>query len=350
MNVTRYKCSVLAIDDDPSVLGVLSSQLASEFDVLTAPSVAAAHEVFVRRSVDIVLCDLHLPDGSGLELLEWLRRTAPRTARVLITGAARMEDAVDAINHSQVHRLVLKPWRAEDLLQALRTIARSLLMERSHEQLLEELRRLNLELEQRVHTRTLEWEQAVLQLQQKNQLLEKLAATDALTGLPNRRAIERIAQNELDRRARTPSPAALLMIDADHFGRVNKDYSQTAGDEVLKWLARTFQASVRASDSVGRLGGEEFLVAAPATDLAGAEVLAERLRVSVEAGQVTYTDPKNNAHTLRLTISLGVAVADANTPTTYKQLHDLAAEALKEAKQTGRNRASVRVLAAPPVV
>ena len=126
MNVTRYKCSVLIIDDDPAVLTVLARQLAGDFELLTAGTAERGRETLSQRSVDIVLCDLQLPDGSGLELLDWLRRTAPRTARVLITGGASLQDTVDAINHSQVHRLVLKPWRAEDLLQTLRTIARSL--------------------------------------------------------------------------------------------------------------------------------------------------------------------------------------------------------------------------------
>jgi GGDEF domain-containing protein len=231
-----------------------------------------------------------------------------------------MEDAVDAINHCQVHRLVLKPWRSEDLLQTLRTIARGLLLERSHEQLLDELRRLNLELEQRVHTRTLELEQALLKLEQKNQLLEKMAATDPLTGLPNRRAIDRIARTELQRRTRLPAPIALLMIDADHFGRINKTYSQTTGDHVLIWLAGLFQASIRASDSVGRVGGEEFLVVAPGTDASGADVLAERLRV---------------------------AVADPLTPASYENLREIAAEALKEAKETGRNKTVIRIVPPP---
>ncbi len=346
MNVTRTKCSVLAIDDDTGVLGVLTAQLAAEFDILTAPSVAEAREILARRSVDIVICDLHLPDGSGVSFLEWLRRTAPRTARVLISGAARIEDTVDAINHSQVHRLILKPWRAEDLLQALRTVACSLLMERSHEKSLEELRRLKLELEQRVHARTLEWEQAVFQLQQKNQLLEKLAATDALTGLPNRRAIEKIARNELDRRLRAPSPIALIMIDADHFGDVNRRHTHVAGDRVLTWLADIFQASVRASDSVGRWAGEEFFVVAPATDLNGAEVLAERLRSAVESACTSY-----NGQTITMTISVGVAVAEVGTEVSYDQLRDAAMEAEKEAKTTGRNKVVTRsVLMAPPAV
>ncbi|MBN9117704.1 MAG: diguanylate cyclase [Planctomycetes bacterium] len=350
MNVTRYRCSVLAVDDEPAVLAILKAQLGTDFEVITASSAERARAVLAERSVDVVLSDLTLPDESGLDLLDWVRRTVPRTARVLLTGTARMEDAVDAINHSQVHRLVLKPWRSEDLLQTLRTISRALLLERSHEQLLDELRKLNLELEQRVHTRTLELEQVLLQLQQKNQLLEKMAATDPLTGLPNRRAIDRIARTEMQRRTRLPAPVAVLMIDADFFGQVNKSYSQTAGDQVLVWLAGLLQSSIRASDSVGRIGGEEFLVVAPATDLSGAEVLAERLRTTVGTSQTVYADRENKRYTIRMTISLGVAVADAITPAGYEQLREIAAEALKEAKETGRNRTVIRVVEAPPVV
>lgn len=350
MNVTRYKCSVLAVDDDPAVLAVLAAQLANDFEVMTANTAEQGRALLAQRSFDIVISDLRLPDESGLDLLDWVRRTVPRTARVLFTGAARIEDMVDAINQSQVHRLVLKPWRAEDLIQTLRTIARGLLLERSHEQLLDELRRLNLELEQQVHTRTLKLEQANLQLQQKNQLLEKMAATDTLTGLPNRRAIEKIARLELQRRTRLPAPIALIMIDADHFGQVNRDYTHAGGDHVLVWLAGVMQSSIRASDSLGRWAGEEFFVIAPGTDLSGAEVLAERLRASVEAGRTVYTDSKRNDHTIRMTISVGVAVADANTPVSYEQLRDVAMEAEKEAKTTGRNKVVTRIVEAPPVV
>jgi diguanylate cyclase (GGDEF)-like protein len=342
MNVTRYKCSVLAVDDDPGILAVLAAQLGADFEVLTACTSEQARALLSRRSVDILLADLQLPDETGVSLLDWVRRTAPRTARVLLTGTARLQDAVDAVNHSQVHRVVLKPWRAEDLLQSLRTISRSLLLERSHEQLLEELRKLNLELEQRVQTRTLELEQALTQLQRTNQILEKMAAQDPLTGLPNRRAIDSIARKELLRRARGPAPVAVAMIDADRFGEVNKVYTQIGGDHVLVWLAGVLQGSIRASDSLGRVGGEEFLVVAPGTDTAGAAVLGERLREAVEAGQTAY-----NGRPIRMTVSLGVAVAEAGTPTSYEQLREVAAEGLKEAKETGRNKAVLRVIEPP---
>jgi diguanylate cyclase (GGDEF)-like protein len=344
MNVTRYKCSVLVVDDDPAVLSILAVQLGGDFDVLTACTAGQAREVLAMRSVDMVLTDLNLPDETGLSLLDWVRRTTPRTARVLITGTGRLEDAADAINQTQVHRLILKPWRAEDLLQSLRAAARALLMERSHEQLLDELRKLNIELEQRVADRTRELEAALGQLQQKNMFLEKMALTDPLTSLPNRRAIDLIARKELVRRARLPSPLTLVLIDADHFGLVNKTYSQVAGDHVLVWLAGVLQNSIRAADSLGRIGGEEFQVVAPGTDTIGADVLAERMRQTVEAGSTVF-----NGRAIRLTISLGLAVADMDTPAGYDELRQCAADALKEAKENGRNQAVIRVFTPPAV-
>lgn len=338
MNVTSYKCSVLVVDDEPAVLTLLTHQLGGDFEVVPARTAEEARAILARRSVDIVLCDLSLPDEPGLSLLEWTRRTTPRTYRILLTGTARLEDAVDAVNRTQVHRLVLKPWRAEDLLQTLRAAARTLLLERSHEQLLDELRRLNLELEQRVADRTRELQAALTQLQQKNQILEKMALTDPLTGLPNRRAIDLIARKELLRRSRHPAPLALALIDADHFKQINTDHLHSGGDHVLVWLASVLQNSIRVTDSLGRVGGEEFQVVAPGTDEAGAAVLAERLRSAVEANPTHY-----NGRVIRLTVSIGVAVIDAETAAAYDALRESAAQALKEAKDAGRNRAVVRV-------
>jgi len=338
MNVTRYKCSVLAVDDDPAILSLLSIQLGNDFEMLTACSVEQARGLLAQRSVDIVLTDLQLPDEPGLALLDWVRRTTPRTSRILITGTARLEDAADAINQTQVHRLVLKPWRSEDLLQSLRAVSRGLLLERSHEQLLDELRKLNLELEQRVIDRTRELENALTQLQLKNLMLEKMALTDPLTGLSNRRAIDLIARKELLRRSRVSTPLTVVLIDIDHFKQINTNYLLSGGDHLLAWLAGVLQNSIRAQDSLARVGGEEFLVIAPNTDATGAVVLAERLRENVESGSTAY-----NGHSMGVTISLGLAVADASMAVAYDDLRECAAGALKEAKDTGRNRAVIRI-------
>ncbi|HEY2908699.1 MAG TPA: diguanylate cyclase [Gemmataceae bacterium] len=344
LNVTRFKCSVLVVDDDPGVLALLMAQLAAEFEVVTASTAEQARTVLAQRTIDLILCDLHLPDESGLKLLDSMRRTTPRTARVLLSGTARLEDAVDAINHAQVHRLVLKPWRVEDLLQSLRAIGSAILLERSHEQLLDELRNLNADLEQRVARRTHELEDALAQVKAQTRILEQMALTDTLTNVPNRRAVESVARNELLRRIRIPSSIALGMIDVDFFKDINTAHKLSGGDHVLSWLARALGETVRSSDSFGRWGGEEFMVVAPSTDAEGAAVLGERLRAHVEASQTVY-----NNQSIGITVSIGFAVAEAGVSAAYDQLFKEAAAALKEAKDGGRNRCVIRCLNAVPI-
>jgi diguanylate cyclase len=316
--------------------------LAGDFAVTTVASAEDARRVLERSDFDIVITDQQLPGQSGVQLLEWLRLQRPRTVRIMMTGLARLEDVVDAINCSQVHRYVFKPWNNEQLLHSLRTVARSLLLERSHEQLLEDLRRLNLELEERVQERTRELEEANLQLRQKNLMLEKMALTDALTGLPNRRAMDRLAKNELQRRSRYANSLAIVVIDADHFKDVNSRYLLSGGDHALVWLGRTMAATLRTVDTIGRIGGEEFMVVAPETTSEGAVILGERIRSGVETAATTFKGQE-----IKLTVSVGVAVAEAGVPAGFDQMKYVAAAALAEAKAIGRNRCVVRVLPRP---
>src|SRR5581483_3129926 len=117
-----------------------------------------------------------------------------------------------------VYYYLLKPWRTEELRQILRNAAERFLLERNREQLIDDLKRLNEQLEERVRERTRE-------LEQRNRELDKLAKTDPLTGLLNRRAIDEVALAELKRHARYPgSPLAIGLIDADHFRDINKRY------------------------------------------------------------------------------------------------------------------------------
>jgi diguanylate cyclase len=335
---SRYRCTVLLVDDEPAVLKLLETQLGQEFDTVLACSAHEAQKLFDTRTVDIVLTDLQLKDVSGIQLLEWVHRHHPHVGRVLLTGTARVQDAVEAINNCRIHRIVLKPWRSDDIQTILRAVARTLLLERSHEHLLDEYRRLNQELENRVQSRTKDLENALNQLQLKNQILEKMALTDALTGLPNRRAIDLIARKELLRRSRFAMPLAIGLIDADRFKSINTHYLLSGGDHVLAWLAQVLQGAMRQTDAIGRIGGEEFMVVAPNTETDGAEILAERLRTTVESGSTIYRD-----QTIRLTVSVGVAVSPCGVNATYEQLREVAGAALVEAKRT-RNTAIVKIL------
>ncbi|WP_417345310.1 bacteriohemerythrin [Ferrimonas sp.] len=186
-----------------------------------------------------------------------------------------------------------------------------------------ELQELNLTLEEKVAKRTQE-------LREANRHLEVLSLTDTLTQLPNRRhamqTLEALWQEGQERKL----PVAVMLVDADYFKQVNDTYGHDAGDQVLIELARALKGAVRTDDLVCRLGGDEFLVLCPNTDLAGARTLAEQLVAEVAALRVAT----GNAH-WQGSISLGFA---SQTPTTvgHEALIKAADLGVYAAKQAGR--------------
>jgi diguanylate cyclase (GGDEF)-like protein len=168
--------------------------------------------------------------------------------------------------------------------------------------------------------------------QQRTRDLEKLAAIDPLTGISNRRQFESLARAELGRSQRYMRPLSLLMIDIDHFKQVNDRFGHEAGDRVLKFLANVLISAKRASDVVGRIGGEEFAILLPETSKEAALVIAERLRQLAQTCAPAIAGEK-----LDVTISIGVAAASIRT-SGMETLCRQADQALYEAKRSGRNR------------
>ena len=172
----------------------------------------------------------------------------------------------------------------------------------------------------------------------KNALLYRQAIqsahTDPLTGVLNRSTLDSVFQKETALTKRHDSALSLLMLDIDFFKHVNDTYGHAAGDETLKKLTRCIQETVRESDPIFRLGGEEFAILLNDTNKDGASLFAERLRKAVEATMIQYKQAKFN-----VTISIGV--------TQYKdseQLEELmqrADQALYSAKDSGRNKVVV---------
>ncbi len=337
--MSTYKCSLLVVDDESYLLPPLSALLANDFEVLTADSAEAAQRILSARPVDIILSDQKMPRMTGVQLLEWVRHHAPRTVRLLMTGYAEHEDAVEAINRGQVYYYLLKPWRTEELLQILRNAAEKSHLERRQDDLLEELRQHKMMLEARVAERTRELEEANVQLQRALAEMEKLALTDPLTGLLNRRAIEDIAAGELRRHARYRGHLAMGIVDVDRFKQINDTYLYPGGDFVLVHLTRVLSGLLRTVDSIGRIGGEEFLIVAPETTAEGAVVLAERIRLAVEQAAFVY-----NGATIPVTVSVGFAVAEPDSRADYKRMKLLASMTVHRAKEAGRNQSVVDVL------
>jgi diguanylate cyclase (GGDEF)-like protein len=161
-------------------------------------------------------------------------------------------------------------------------------------------------------------------------LAEARAATDALTGLPNRRAIQDTLKRMLAQSGRTVSPLAALLIDLDHFKQINDTYGHEQGDAVLAAVGDVLASHVRASDFAGRNGGEEFIALLPDTNAAGALVLAEKLRGAIANIQLPGV---NRA----ITASFGVATYP-DLAGDSEALLRLADRALYAAKGSGRNR------------
>lgn len=175
---------------------------------------------------------------------------------------------------------------------------------------------------------------ALERTREDNRRLEMLAHTDPLTAVLNRRALTERLVAELERVRRYDSTVSLLLIDLDHFKRVNDTHGHLVGDDVLMDVGALLQGAIRSVDVVARYGGEEFVIVLPETALAGATVFAERIRELMEA----HPFPLPDGGHLHLTASVGVASYPAPGIETVEDLLATADQALYRAKAEGRNR------------
>jgi diguanylate cyclase len=170
--------------------------------------------------------------------------------------------------------------------------------------------------------------QLTYELQQAKAAAEQLARTDTLTGLNNRRAFAEQGANMLRVARRRGYPVAAIMLDIDHFKKINDTYGHAAGDAALQHLAGLLKGRLRESDVCGRLGGEEFAILLPGANLDDARLVAEKIRQFIADSPIAFSES-----TIAMTSSLGVAIGDE-----LEELLRVADAALYRAKQGGRNR------------
>lgn len=176
---------------------------------------------------------------------------------------------------------------------------------------------------------------ALIHSQDMEEQLEVLAVTDQLTSLPNRRAFDLVYTTEFRRAARHRTSLAVLLIDVDHFKRVNDKYGHRVGDVVLTRIAKQISRSIRRpGDFAARYGGEEFVAILPETERDGAMMIAERMRAAIQSMVPSPKEPDLDA----VTVSIGVAVAKIERSSSPDDPINHADRALYEAKRAGRNR------------
>jgi diguanylate cyclase (GGDEF)-like protein len=268
---------VLLVDDDELALARLESVLtASGFDVRTATSGPAALSSLKEMFSPIVITDLQMPCMDGLAVCRAIRQESwSGYIYILLLTVKDAEDDVVAGLDAGADDYLSKRTSSAQVLARLRTARRILTLEHSLKGALADKRRL--------------------------------AMTDELTGAPNRRYFHSRLSRELERVLRVGGNLSLMSLDIDHFKNVNDRYGHAAGDSVLQeFVKRISRCLTRNTDWCARMGGEEFSVVLEETDLAGARIVAERLRRTIAESAVI-----TRAGAVEITVSIGVSGLDA---------------------------------------
>lgn len=300
--------SVLIIDDSAVARRLILDTLMQSGlfgGYLEASSGQEGFEKLVRYPVDVVLCDLEMPGTDGFKFLE-MTASDPElcdTPVIILTGQESQDDKIRGLEHGASDYLT-KPFHPGELIARVRV--------------------------------QLKIKQLQDSLKEKNRELEHLSRTDPLTGLANRRHFFESIELLYERHCRTGMPLALLMLDIDHFKRINDRYGHQGGDQVLVAVAMLLREHMRPYDLAARYGGEEFIALLPDVSLSEALDIAERLRRS--CADLHFPSP---LAALQLTASFGVAALGTKTNIPLEQLIEAADGALYLAKGNGRNRVEV---------
>ena len=287
---------VLVIDDSELELSLMRTRLRMEnITLIERLSGQLGFEVAQTELMDLALIDLEMPDWDGFETIKQFK-DSPKTKTVPVIFLSERDDPrlkAKALDLGACD-YVTKPFDPVELRARVRVALRTKYL---------------------------------------HDLLEHRANLDGLTGLGNRHAMRERLGAEWANCSRRAVPLAVVIADLDHFKRINDQHGHSAGDEILRGVAQTLNASVRQTDFVARYGGEEFVVIAPDCDLMGAHGLAERFRDELAASPFRFGGQK-----IPVTSSLGITSMLITSSDRPETIIDQADQALYQAKSTGRNR------------
>jgi len=290
--------TVLIIDDDPIVVDIMETVFDGDLRILTARNGRSGIEMACAENPDLILLDVRMPDMDGYETCRQLKSMA-ETADIpviFLTARIETEDEFKGLE-----------------LGAIDYIAKPIVP-------------------QIVRARI----QNHLTLKRQRDQLANMSMIDGLTGIANRRRFDDHVEQELRRASRNKAPLSLLLMDIDDFKSYNDTYGHAKGDDCLRTVAQEIRNYLRRpSDLVARYGGEEFAVVLPDTPPEAAAMLAEKIRLGVEALNIPHKAARAADH---ITVSIGASICPPEAPLTKAQLIDAADKQLYASKRAGRNR------------
>ncbi len=297
--------SILIIDDSDTIREQIIQTLMrfGVFDrYLEAGDGIDAFKTLLATQVDLVLCDLEMPRMDGFKFLAMVKtREELRDIPIIrLTGREDRELKIRGLEQGACD-YVTKPFDPGELMARVKVQLKIKMLQD--------------------------------ELKKSNDLLKRLSNTDHLTQLYNRRYMMEVLEREFQRAQRKASTISMVIMDIDHFKRVNDQFGHQNGDIVLSAIARLAREDRRSYDVAVRYGGEEFVLVLPETTHDEAVMVAERLRERVQ--QLTFS---GELRELRVTISMGIATYPGNGLVTIEDLIREADAALYRAKQGGRNR------------
>ncbi len=285
------------------------------YDVMVACDGAEALELLQREDAPaLIILDWMMPGMTGVEVCRRIRQRdgEPYTYILLLTSKSQKEDLIEGME-AGADDYITKPFDQNELQVRLRA-----------------------------GTRLVDLQAQLLKARED---LREQATKDSLTRLWNRSSILAELAREVARSEREARPLGVVIVDLDHFKNVNDTHGHLAGDAVLREASRRMQNSIRHYDSIGRYGGEEFLILFPGCGPSESFALADRLRKQLAQAEMSV-----NGSSLRITASFGVTVAMPGETCTQESLIRKADEALYAAKKAGRNRVEMLSYRPEPAV
>lgn len=295
---------VLVVEDNESVRADLRQTLTKaslDIEVLEAQNGIEALKSLTSNPIDLVLCDVSMPMMDGFQFLRMIRARAEHanTPVIMLTGRDNEEEKVFGLE-TGASDYVTKPASPAELLARVKV---------------------------QLKLKTLQDE-----LRAMSDRFREMSITDYLTGLFNRRHFMETAMNELRRSQRYKHSMALMMIDLDHFKRINDTYGHQVGDQVLCEFAKVLRATFRTTDVLARYGGEEFIAVFPQATAEEARMAGEKLRARVKQTAVASIPAGE------WSCSIGIAAFPKQEVESVDALIALADHALYRAKENGRDR------------